>query len=345
MDGVAEISPGADVLEWQLPRAVLDALLKDQTTGRNIVWATKDYERQFGRGRGFDESDEIRSELLVDRERPVIRPRTIKTRQEQQQRVSEKAEVFTPSWVCNKQNNLVDAAWFGTKTSPFNVETFDRKSNRHGWRRTPAPITKFPKGKTWLDYVFARRMEVSCGEAPYLTSRYDAVSGVEIPVEDRIGLLDRKLRLIGENFVQWGPERWFDAAKWAVQSVYAFDWQGDNVLLTRENILFAVIEAFNADFAHTGLLTEKSILELAEIISWNVWQMDGIKFVVPDSCGMKPDANSLGGELAQLKPCLGCKKNDIWSHNGTRCKVKDWTTGVEEEFLPPKPVKQTKGGR
>jgi len=345
MDADAEISPGADVLEWQLPRTVLDALLKDRTTGRNIIWATQDYERQFGSGCGFGEKDEIRSELLVDRKRPVIRPRKSKTKQEQQQRVSEKAEVFTPSWVCNQQNNLVDAAWFGTKRSPFNVETFDRKTNRHGWRRTLAHITKFPKGKTWLDYVFARRMEVSCGEAPYLTSRYDAVTGVDIPVEDRIGLLDRKLRLVGENAMPFGPTYWFDMAKWAVRSVYAFDWQGDNVLLARENILATVMEHYNADFSTTGLFSESAMLELAEIISWNVWQMDGIKFVVPNSCGVKPDADSFGGEFAQLKPCQGCKKNDIWTHNGTRCKVKDWMTGAVEEFLPPKPVKQTKGGR
>lgn len=27
----------------------------------------------------------------------------------------DKAEVFTPSWVCNAQNNLVDNQWFGKK--------------------------------------------------------------------------------------------------------------------------------------------------------------------------------------------------------------------------------------
>lgn len=31
------------------------------------------------------------------------------------------AEVFTPSWVCNKQNNLVDEKWFGY-ANPFNIE-------------------------------------------------------------------------------------------------------------------------------------------------------------------------------------------------------------------------------
>ena len=43
-------------------------------------------------------------------------------------------------------------------------------------------------------------MEVSCGEAPYITSRYDTVSGDYIEVPDRIGLLDRKLRVISEVY-------------------------------------------------------------------------------------------------------------------------------------------------
>ena len=42
-------------------------------------------------------------------------------------------------------------------------------------------------------------MEITCGEAPYLVSRYDVVKGEIIPVEDRIGILDRKLRVINEN--------------------------------------------------------------------------------------------------------------------------------------------------
>lgn len=51
-------------------------------------------------------------------------------------------------------------------------------------------------GKTWEDYVKDTRLEVSCGEAPYLVSRYGVVSGIDIDIKDRIGILDRKLRVI-----------------------------------------------------------------------------------------------------------------------------------------------------
>ena len=45
----------------------------------------------------------------------------------------------------------------------------------------------------------AQRLEISCGEAPYLVSRYDTVMGETIPISQRIGLLDRKLRVVSEN--------------------------------------------------------------------------------------------------------------------------------------------------
>ena len=48
-----------------------------------------------------------------------------KAAEEQRKRVEKRAEVFTPSWICNRQNNLVDAAWFNWNkqdSSPFNME-------------------------------------------------------------------------------------------------------------------------------------------------------------------------------------------------------------------------------
>lgn len=45
----------------------------------------------------------------------------------------------------------------------------------------------------------ARRIEISCGEAPYLVSRYDTVTGEFIELLSRIVLLDRKLRVVTEN--------------------------------------------------------------------------------------------------------------------------------------------------
>ena len=324
-----------DILEWNIPEEVLTVLLKDRTTGRNLIWATDDYAE---RGKGFAASDEIQIEQIIDKNNPVIRPRVDKAAEEQRKRVEKRAEVFTPSWICNKQNNLVDGAWFNwnkKNSSPFNneVDEYD-PNNEFGWKSTRGRRIKFPKGKTWQDYIKATRLEVSCGEAPYLTSRYDTVSGRVIPVSERIGLLDRKLRVIAENIGTDDVQDWLYYAKRAVQSVYGFDWQGDNVLLARENVLFAVVEIFNAEFfgeecSHSKWET-KSLLEFAEIISWNIWQMDGIKCVVPMSCermqAKKRTHQSMfdGTSETITAQCPGCKRNDIYKHSGDYCMVMDW---------------------
>ena len=334
-DGVLK----CDILEWHVPEEVLAVLLKDRSTGRNLIWATDDY---TARGKGFGANDEMQIEQIADKDHPVIRPRVDKNAEEQRQRSVKRAEVFTPSWICNKQNNLVDAAWFGWKkrdSSPFNTEIakFDSEAE-FGWKSTCGKHIKFPKGKTWQEYVKAPRLEVSCGEAPYLASRYDTVSGRIIPVGERIGLLDRKLRVITENIGMGDIQDWLYYAKRAVQSIYGFDWQGDNVLLARENVLFTVVESFNADFfgeESSGLnWTTKSLLELAEIISWNIWQMDGIKYVVPMSCKPKVTKETLldGTVKTHVEECPGCNKKGNRQHFGTYCKVMDWNAGKPVEF-------------
>lgn len=60
--------------------------------------------------------------------------------------------------------------------------------------------------KSWKAYVDERRLEIACGETPYLVSRYDTVSGKTIDLFNRIGL-DRKMRVIHENTST--EEEWF----------------------------------------------------------------------------------------------------------------------------------------
>lgn len=169
---------------------VLEMLLKDHTTGKNIFWATDSYSHL---GKGYQFNDEIKIEHITEKNGMIIRPRVLKERTEQNERTKGMAEVFTPSWVCNVQNNLVDDVWFG-QAGVFNTE----EGNGHKWIENPGKI-QFPEGKSWKSYVRATRMEITCGEAPYLVSRYDTTTGEEIEIERRIGMLDRKLRVVGEN--------------------------------------------------------------------------------------------------------------------------------------------------
>lgn len=298
---------------------LLDTLLKDHTTQRHIYWATDNYAY---RGKGYQFSDQITVESITGRNGDIIVPRALKSRRQQQQRSREMAEVFTPSWICNKQNNLVDNAWFG-RDAVFNTE-IDSDDGSHSWIPTPGKI-EFPEGKNWRDYVTDNRLEITCGEAPYLVSRYDTVSAEPLPVEMRIGLLDRKLRIVSENTATSGE--WLAAAKAALRSTYGFEWQGDNLILARENILFTVVDFYRAKFNRQ--IPTRSLPGLAYIISWNIWQMDGLKGVLPNTCGdRRTVVADLFGETEIMKHCDGCKNGNIREHNGTYALIVDWPNDI-----------------
>jgi hypothetical protein len=218
---------------------------------------------------------------------------------------------------------LVDEHWFG-RPHVFNIE------EETSWTPTPGKI-EFPNPKhTWKKYVDARRLEVACGEAPYLVSRYDAVTGEKIPLRSRIGLLDRKMRVVDENAAT--DEEWIDWTIRAFQSVYGFEYQGDNLLLARENLFYTFIDYYQARFGGNPDL--QLMRKIALIISWNIWQMDGLKCVVPNSCKpVEVQQMSLFDAEATAEPCPGCARNDIYHHTGKYCKIMDWRLRTSHTFI------------
>ncbi len=95
-----------DVLESDIPRDVLEILLADRTTGRNILWMTDGYghlESVFDAKMGVQ--DEIDIDVVSRPGNKIIRPRVDKSKAEQKERIQKKAEVFTPSWICNNMIN------------------------------------------------------------------------------------------------------------------------------------------------------------------------------------------------------------------------------------------------
>ena len=109
----------------KIDRELLSLLLFDHTTRNNIFWATDNYIKL---GKGFQADDEIAIERVTGEYGSLVKPRVKKTKAEQIARVRDKAEVFTPSWICNSQNNLIDDAWFGRK-NVFNTEITDEDGN------------------------------------------------------------------------------------------------------------------------------------------------------------------------------------------------------------------------
>lgn len=191
----------------------------------------------------FEEKDHMNEkDILLHSE--MIRPRVEKSLDEQKSRTKKKAEVFTPTWICKRMNDNID---------------------------------KSSKTKTWKEYVDSRVLEITCGEAPFLVSRYDTVTGEPIPLKDRAGLLDRKLKAVNEN--AHVKEEWLEWAVRAFEASYGYEYQGDNLLIARINLLLTFADYYKDCW---GEEPDKRLLRLiANRIVWNVWQMDGLKNTIP----------------------------------------------------------------
>lgn len=296
---------------------VLDILLLDQTTNENILWATDNYEHL---GNNYLFSSKIYKEAITGVNGKIIMPRVLKNKLVQKTRIKEMAEVYTPSWVCNEQINTIDNSWFNEE-NVFNKKVVS-DYGKISWETNETKIV-FPKGKTWKDYINSIRLEISCGEAPYLTSRYDTTTGEYIIVNNRIGFLDRKLRVINENINT--KKSWLKYVELAYKSIYGYEYHGDSLLLARESLLYTFIDNYIEKFNTEPKLDD--IQNIAYIISWNIWQMDGLKFVIPESCASteKKEINIFNNSKNDRVECKGCKTKNNYIHNGIYCIIKDWT--------------------
>lgn len=295
-----------DVDEKKWSNEVIKMLLIDRTMNRNIIWGTDDYEFL---GKEYYSHYPILFEHIKEGKSNIIQPRILKTKESKSNRTKEKAEVFTPSWVCNAQNNLVDSDWFG-KVDIFNIES------KKSWKATKKKV-EFANNtnKTWKKYVDERRLEITCGEAPYLVSRYDPVSGEAIELHERIGILDRKMRVVNEN--NNSESEWLIWSERAFQSVYGFEFQGDNLLIARENLLISYCDYMKDKLRRYP--TEKELLRILTIISWNLWQMDGLTYTIPYQEPLEPN------EQISLFESIKKEKK-------TLCIIKDWRANKKIVF-------------
>lgn len=284
---------------------LLEILLTDKTTNKNILWATDSYE---SRGKKkFNSTLQIKTELVTGVYGKVIQPRAVKSIEEQIYRKRVKAEVFTPLSVVKQMNDSCD-----TKR-----------------------ITK----KNWQEYVSLLKLEITCGEAPYIVSRYDPVSDRQelIPLARRVGFLDRKIRVVSKYCDE--HKDWVHWVKIAFQSSYGYEWQGDNLLIARENLLYTFIDFYRDKFKRTPRL--KLQKEIAEIIVWNIFQMDGLKYIIPMSCKNEKKITlgieNLFGEKeddhVEESMCKGCLRKTPRGHNGKYVKIMDWKENKIIKFV------------
>ena len=300
----------------ELNDKLLEILLKDHSSNKNILWATDNYKHK---GTGYYAHDNITLKAITGRNGLVIKPRVEKSKKEQDLRIKQKAEVFTPSWICNDMANNLDETWF-EKQGVFNVK------NDKTWtvNTNKTPFTN----KTWQDYVKLKVLEISCGEAPFLVSRYDTVTGKWLDVNERIGMLDRKLRVVNENTDN--ADDWLYWATEAFKATFGYEWQGDSLLIARENLLFTFIDYYSDRF--NSKPTDDQLIEIAKILSWNIWQMDGLKYVIPNSCKPVPKMQLSIFEDEEPEECPSCKKGNNHSHTGIYSKIMNWDTKRSIKF-------------
>ena len=211
-------------VEFVLKYGLLNCLLKDRTTGKNIIWATG----------GADEKEEIRIGDVKKR----IRPRWIKDKEARKQRTRSDAEVFTPSAICREMVKALEEAGFNPEEASLTSTC----------------------------------LEITCGEAPFIASRYDMETGDTIGVKERFGLLDKKLRRAGKDGQTL--EEYKGLALSALKSVYGYEFQGDSLFLGRLNVLMDFVEHWKEEWRTEP--DSGSLEEAAEAVSWNFWQMDGL---------------------------------------------------------------------
>ena len=253
---------------------LLKILLKDRTTKKSIVWATHSYELL---GKGFAPSDRITPSRVTGNYANLIQPRSEKSKYEQKDRTKIRAEVFTPNWLVAKQNGYVES-----ELGSLSLE----------------------------EYVDLRWLEITCGEAPYMVTRYDTVTGKEIPLSERVGFVDRKLQRISREVSD--EAAFYELIKEAYRASYGYEYQGDSLLLARENLLATFEDYYLAKTGNKPTLEQKK--EIATIISYNVFQMDGLKKISPYSATQK--------QSQQLS--LFSDEMEVEQAEESKTQIKDW---------------------
>ena len=188
--------------------------------------------------------------------------------------------------------------------------------------------------------VTSTRLEITCGEAPFICSRYDTVTGEALPIRERIGILDRKLRVVNENVKT--RKTWIKWAHESLKATYGFEYQGDNLLIARINVLETFAEHCEARWGK--MPTPGEINEAARIVSWNFWQMNGLTDAVPTnkmgaevgstlgSYEPKVEQTSMFDLFGDAFAAVNVVEDEEPKERTPLCVLQDWKTGEFFEF-------------
>lgn len=287
----------AEDIERYAKNGVLDVLLCDRSTGNNIVWATSAH---VDRGVNYAPKSEIVKEAITGQNIGVIKTRAEKAVEDQASLTKSFAEVFTPTWICEFMVNEAD------KLNDWTSNDLDTVNKKR-------------------EYIRSKRLEITCGEAPFIVNRYDAADGTAVPFDERIGILDKKLAVVKE--IVSSRDTWKKWAKEALESVYGYEYQGDNLLIARINVLRTLEDAIQE--AGYEPYRTADLKKLANIISWNFWQMDGLTGYVPfralDESYYQPSIFDLLIQTEEMP-------DEANNHEAILAKIYDWSNNSELEY-------------
>lgn len=265
---------------------ILKILLKDRTTNKNIIWASDNYY-------SINPKDNMKVSMISNGGSLLIKPRVEKSLENQSNRTKERAEVFTPTWIVKKQNDILEKEF---KDLPL------------------------------IDYVNKTWLEITCGEGPYMTSRYDTVTGDHIPLTERVGFVDRKLQRISDEIDN--HDEWLDLAIKSYKASYGYEFHGDSLLIARENLLYTFIEYYQNKFKKMPDID--IIKEISKIISFNIFQMDGLKYVIPYS--EESNTKIIHTQLSLFDDIDDQLETVELIERGIDVKIKDWDLNKFIEF-------------
>lgn len=273
--------------------SIFNILLIDRTKStkrciKNIIWANENYIKYDAEK--YSATSEIKIELITGEYANIIQPRVLKAAQLQKKRTRTIAEVFTPIEILKQQNDEIDKNYQND-----DLETYTKR--------------------TWI--------EITCGEAPYIATRYDVVTGRLMHLDERVGFLDRKLRKINKECNI--KDKWKELVKEAYKASYGFEWNGDSLLLARENLLYTYFDYYDDKWNEEPPLEE--IEEIAIIISYNIFQMDGLKCIIPLS-----DIDTIKKEQLNLFNKTEKINKQTQSKKGRYVKIMNWKENKTEFF-------------
>lgn len=290
----ASILPVSDVKEndiWTDMSKILEILLLDRTSLKphNIIWANDNYKKLDETS--YDATAQIKPELITGKQGMLIMPRALKTAALQKKRTKTKAEVFTPTWIVKKQNDAVN--------SDFQEDDLEKYINRK-----------------WL--------EITCGEAPYMATRYDMETGDIIPLAERVGFVDRKLSRINAEVSD--KAEWQRLVELAYKASYGFEWNGDSLLLARENLLYTYRDYYIDKWGEAPIY---GLFEsIARIISYNIFQMDGLTYTIP----LSEKREKVQQHQLTLLDVDEPERDEWVIIPGKRVKIMNWDTNKMEFF-------------